>query len=205
MSLRDQNKQDKHARILAAARDLFAEQGFAATTTKAVAERAGVATGTVFLYARNKEDLLMQVWRGEIAGAVQMAFGALPKGDLLDQLCHIFGTFGAFYAQDLALSSVYMREALFASGEDGVTNRSFTYEFLGAVGGLVEAAMARGELRPDANSVMASTSFFAAYLMVLLGLLHGELDLDGFNGALRACLSQQIQGLAPGHEDGVAP
>jgi AcrR family transcriptional regulator len=45
-------------RILAAAECLFASRGFAATTTKAIAEEAGVATGLVFYYFASKQELL---------------------------------------------------------------------------------------------------------------------------------------------------
>lgn len=50
----------KHARpreLLAAARDLFVEKGFAATRTEEIAERAGVSKGTLYLYFDSKENL----------------------------------------------------------------------------------------------------------------------------------------------------
>ena len=49
MSLRDQNKEEKRTRLLEAARALFRERGYEATTTRELSQRAGVATGTLFL------------------------------------------------------------------------------------------------------------------------------------------------------------
>lgn len=48
----------KQKQVLAASLALFAEQGFANTTTKQIAERAGVAEGTVYRRYPTKDDLL---------------------------------------------------------------------------------------------------------------------------------------------------
>jgi AcrR family transcriptional regulator len=51
----------KRARLLAAARSLFAERGYAATTTAQLAREAGVAEGTVFHHFVSKRALLEAV------------------------------------------------------------------------------------------------------------------------------------------------
>jgi AcrR family transcriptional regulator len=48
----------RRADILRAAVELFQEQGFHATTTHQVAERAGISVGLIYQYFGNKEDLL---------------------------------------------------------------------------------------------------------------------------------------------------
>jgi len=45
-------------RIAAAARDLFASQGYERTTVDAIADRAGVGRRTVFRYFRSKDDAI---------------------------------------------------------------------------------------------------------------------------------------------------
>lgn len=45
-------------RLLDAAEELFASHGFTATTTRAIAERAGTSTGMVFYHFPSKEELL---------------------------------------------------------------------------------------------------------------------------------------------------
>jgi AcrR family transcriptional regulator len=47
------------ARILDAAAEVLAERGYTATTTNAVAERAGVSIGSLYQYLPNKEALLV--------------------------------------------------------------------------------------------------------------------------------------------------
>src|SRR5438046_185677 len=60
----------KRIRIARAAAELFHEHGFASTTTEQIAERADVAKGTLFLYAKTKARLLLLVYETEIEDAV---------------------------------------------------------------------------------------------------------------------------------------
>lgn len=56
-------KANTRQRLLHAARDLVAEQGFAAATAAAVAERSGVAAGTIYRHFPNKPELVAEVFR----------------------------------------------------------------------------------------------------------------------------------------------
>ncbi|MBN2644429.1 MAG: TetR/AcrR family transcriptional regulator [Desulfuromonadaceae bacterium] len=51
----------KREKIIDAAIDLFAEQGFSLTSTAEIATRAGVAQGTLFYHFKNKEGILHEV------------------------------------------------------------------------------------------------------------------------------------------------
>ena len=68
---------DKGEAILAAALDLFVERGFHGTSVPSVAERAGVAAGTIYHYFASKEALvnaLFKRWKGEISTRVISEF-----------------------------------------------------------------------------------------------------------------------------------
>ena len=54
--------QDKRRRILDAAVQVFSRNGFFNSKVAHVAREAGVADGTIYLYFKNKEDLLIQVF-----------------------------------------------------------------------------------------------------------------------------------------------
>lgn len=58
---REEQKQRTRARILAAARKLFADPGYEATTIRMIAIEAGVATGSVFTTFASKEDVLFAI------------------------------------------------------------------------------------------------------------------------------------------------
>jgi AcrR family transcriptional regulator len=52
---------EKQRKILESAIDVFAEKGFAATSTNEIAKRAGVAEGTIFRHYKTKKDLLAAI------------------------------------------------------------------------------------------------------------------------------------------------
>ena len=49
---------DKYQRILDAAVEVIAERGYFGSPVSAIAERAGVADGTIYLYFKSKDDVL---------------------------------------------------------------------------------------------------------------------------------------------------
>jgi TetR/AcrR family fatty acid metabolism transcriptional regulator len=53
---------DKRRRILEAAVRVFAKKGYFAARVRDVARRAGIADGTIYLYFRNKEDILVSLF-----------------------------------------------------------------------------------------------------------------------------------------------
>jgi AcrR family transcriptional regulator len=60
----------RRSEVLAAALDLFAEKGFAATRLDDVAARAGVAKGTLYLYFKSKEEIFMAVVRESLVATL---------------------------------------------------------------------------------------------------------------------------------------
>src|SRR3954468_7439635 len=50
---------DKRERILVAAERIFARHGFFAARVSEIAKEAGVADGTIYLYFKSKDDLLI--------------------------------------------------------------------------------------------------------------------------------------------------
>ena len=53
---------NKRERIIAAAAKLFGDKGYHDTTTAEIAESAGVAAGTIYIYFSSKEELLVAVF-----------------------------------------------------------------------------------------------------------------------------------------------
>jgi len=61
MRVTSETKKETQAKILEAAKRLFAEKGFAGTTTRDIASAADTATGTLFNYFPSKEALAMSL------------------------------------------------------------------------------------------------------------------------------------------------
>jgi len=68
---RERNKQAKLERITAAAGALFAERGVDEVTTQQIADAADIGTGTLFLYAKTKGELLLLVQNAHYATALE--------------------------------------------------------------------------------------------------------------------------------------
>jgi AcrR family transcriptional regulator len=70
-------------RLLAAARELIEEGGYGSASVAAIAERTGVAAGTLYRHFPSKEDLFVEVFRSVCAGeerAMLAAADSLPAG-----------------------------------------------------------------------------------------------------------------------------
>ncbi|MER5177931.1 helix-turn-helix domain-containing protein [Streptomyces sp. NPDC002896] len=59
--------------LLAAAAELFTTRGYAATTTRAVAERAGMRQATMYHYVSGKEDLLAELLESTVTPSLTLA------------------------------------------------------------------------------------------------------------------------------------
>lgn len=78
-----QKKTDKQTKILEAAIEIFSEKGFAATSTSEIAQKAGVAEGTIFRHYKTKKDLLLSI-AGPIATKLIAPFLMRDFAKLLD-------------------------------------------------------------------------------------------------------------------------
>lgn len=200
-NLREQNKQRNFERILQAAKQLFESKGYEATTTREIAEAAQIATGTLFLYARDKAELLILTYSEAISGITTSVFASLPEGTPLSEaLMHIFTPFFHFYAQKPENARFFLKELLFYSGEHK-GRQSFhlqTEHLIEQLAQLVQHAQERGEIRQNLDPRQAASSFFALYFAALTAWLGGFFLLDTASvDQLRAVFELQIRGMLP--------
>jgi len=76
---RDTRANDKRARILDAAVKVFAERGFHSATVAGIARAAGVADGTIYLYFKGKDDLLLRLFDESMTALLAQAREALSR------------------------------------------------------------------------------------------------------------------------------
>src|SRR3954452_21947926 len=78
---------DKRERILAAAERIFARHGFFAARVSEIAKDAGVADGTIYLYFKSKDDLLISLFESRMEQVNRTLDGAIASaGSPIDQL-----------------------------------------------------------------------------------------------------------------------
>ena len=84
-------------RLLRSAQELIEEGGYAAATVAAIAERAGVAAGTLYRHFESKEELFVEVFRAVCSGeerAMRAAgAGMRPDASAVDRLEKVLATF----------------------------------------------------------------------------------------------------------------
>jgi AcrR family transcriptional regulator len=194
MPRRQEKKAATREEILAAARRLFAARGWEGTTTKAVAEAAGVGAGTIFLHFPDKAALLHAALGEPIGAALAAAAGTLPPSGLLAQLTHLAGALYRMYAGDPALSRVLVKETLFlVDGAAAAESRAQIEGFLHHVAALIDAARIRGEVDRSVDPRLGAVGFFGLYFAVLVGGLRDGQTPETQLGLLRGLLDQYFR------------
>ncbi|AFC32378.1 TetR family transcriptional regulator [Paenibacillus mucilaginosus 3016] len=89
-------KKEKYDLILEAALKVIAEHGFHGSQVSRIAKEAGVADGTIYLYFKNKEDILISLLREKLGELVAKFNSSIQEGDTADEalrkICEIHYT-----------------------------------------------------------------------------------------------------------------
>jgi TetR/AcrR family fatty acid metabolism transcriptional regulator len=161
---------DKRERILQAARTVFAKRGFYTAKVSEVAREAGVADGTIYLYFKNKDDLLIQLFEDRMDFLIQRLNEELVKhgGTVVArirrlillhlQIASIAPELAEFITVELRQSSKFVRE---------YDNPKFS-EYLKVLRDLVEEGQRDGSIRQDLDSRLVVRTLFGALDELLL-------------------------------------
>lgn len=116
---RERNKQDKLDRIVAAASELFAERGVDEVTTQQIADKADIGTGTLFLYAKTKGELLLLVQNAKYAEALEQGRAdAETIPGVLDAVLAIVRPIVECNRTQIDNGRTYLREMVFGDPEE---------------------------------------------------------------------------------------
>jgi AcrR family transcriptional regulator len=112
LGLRERNKLQKRRRIYQVARRLFEKQGYDSTTMRQIARAADVGEGTVFLYAKDKRELLFRIFKDDFLAVIEEGFLQLPpEGAFLDRLTAFVTPWLRFLQPHGALARIMVRES----------------------------------------------------------------------------------------------
>ena len=116
---RERNKQAKLERIITAASELFAEHGVDEVTTQQIADKADIGTGTLFLYAKTKGELLLLVQNAQYAAALERGRAAAETTpDVLDAVMSIVQPIVQCNRSQIDNGRTYLREMVFGDPEE---------------------------------------------------------------------------------------
>src|SRR5690242_20725898 len=153
----------KRERILDAAVKVFAHEGFYNAKVSRIAEEAGVADGTIYLYFKSKDDLLISLFEdrmehinANLRHALASAPGAVQRLRTVIRL-HLElveqnRPMAEVICVELRQSSKFIRE---------YANPKFA-EFLRLIAGTIVEGQARGELRADLDPPVIARALFGA-------------------------------------------
>ncbi|MET9613690.1 TetR/AcrR family transcriptional regulator [Kitasatospora indigofera] len=159
----------QRASVLAAATALLSEHGYAACSVAAVAQRAGIATGSVYRCFPNKAELVAELFRevvGREVAAVRAA--AAFDGDLPAQVASVIGTFAG-----RALRAPRLAFALLAEPVDPEVDAErlvFRLAFRDLIAGLIAEGVAAGRL-PAQDPQLTAAALVGAVGEALVGPL----------------------------------
>lgn len=167
---------EKRKRILSAAVRTFGSRGYHEARIAEIAAQAGVAEGTVYLYFRNKEDLLGVVFDetmdGVLAEGRAIAAAVEPAAERLVRLVdgHI-----RLLAGDRELASVFQIELRRSARLVERFSRSKLVEYFRLLDQVIKDGIRTGEFRRDLDSRVAVRILFGGADEILSEwLLSGE-------------------------------
>src|SRR5581483_50765 len=159
------------ARLLLAARELIEEGGYAAASVVAIAERAGVAAGTLYRHFDSKEELFATLFRAVCSReerAMRVAAATTDQAGGVARLEQVLATFA-----ERALRNPRLAWALIAEPVDPLVDAerlSYRERYAGVVAGELQAAVDGGEV-PEQDVELTAAALVGGCGEALVGPL----------------------------------
>ena len=188
---------DKRERILDAAVRVFAKKGFHATRVSEVAKAAGVADGTIYLYFKSKDQLLVSLFEDRVERLLAFLEKELPAtvgaSEKLRRIIEL--QLGLLEGErDLAeVITVILRQSTKLMKEYAAPK--FT-AYLDAIARVVADGQASGELRGDVSPHLAARAIFGALDGITMTWALGKADRGGLVRASGQLAELVLRGLS---------
>lgn len=168
MGAREEESRRRREAVFAATWEIVQTDGFSAVTMRQVAERAGVALGTIFLYAANKDELLLQVFGERLAarwdGFLRASAAEPPLrrveafyDDCLTMFFADVDNIGAYYALLLRYPTTKFPEVV---------------ELRARLRRILRDAETDGSLHADADAAALDQAYYGIFAMAVLEHVH---------------------------------
>lgn len=191
MVSRGEGQQARRREVAAAAWQLFTEQGFAATTVRQIAHRAGVSAGTV-MNAGGKDHLLLELMEAAIAD--HMAVAAPEDPDPAAAIWQRFERYFAFFAGLPDLAKAYGWVLLTAAGPEHGALTTKANAMTGLLAG--DIRQRRPQVAPE-DAQQAADAIFACYLRALATWGSNAADLPTVTERFRDQIAWQLTRFDP--------
>jgi TetR/AcrR family transcriptional regulator, fatty acid metabolism regulator protein len=188
---------DKRERILDAAVRVFARQGFHATRVSDVASAAGVADGTIYLYFKSKDALLVSLFESRVERLLAFLQTELPRmitaSEKLERIVQV--QLGLLEGErDLAeVITVILRQSTKLMKQYAAPKFN---AYLEAIAGVVAEGQAAGEIRNDVSPHLAARAIFGALDGITMTWALGKAESGGLVWAAGQLGEILLRGLA---------
>jgi len=157
------DKADKRDAILRAAIETFAARGFFNAQVADVAKTAGVAAGTVYLYFRGKDDLLISIFERTMKEAIDAGRRSLEgRTQPMDRLREIARLHLERLGRDRNLAVVFQVELRQSTKFMERFSATYLREYLGIIRDVIAEGQAKGVFRKQINPTLAAKMLFGA-------------------------------------------
>jgi len=173
------NNNDKYHRILEAAVKVFAERGFFQSTISQIATEACVADGTIYLYFKNKDDILVQICSYKAKQIFDRFREEVEKADsAIDKLRNLIYRHLEEFQRDRNMAVVYQTEThqMNRLTEDQIKEMSNMY--LDIISKIVEQGQEEGSIRKDLYLSLVKRFILGAVDEVINTWLHSDVEYD---------------------------
>lgn len=191
---RSRRREDTRQRLFEAAVELIAEQGFSATTVDDIAERAGVAKGTVYYNFPSKTALFEDLLRhgvGLLTADFRAAVAGKPPGAAVSALVRAQLEYIRRYR---SFAQLLLSEMWRTNREWQQTLKLLREEAIGVIADVLQSGVDSGEFAADLDVRLSSSALFGVGLVVSLDWLmfQPDRDIDDVESALLAIVRTRV-------------
>jgi TetR/AcrR family fatty acid metabolism transcriptional regulator len=179
VKINKKNKNDKYHLILEAAVKVFARQGFYQSTVAQIAREAGVADGTIYLYFKNKDDILVHFFQYKTKQVFERFRAEVNHAEnSLDKLRNLIKRHLAEFQRDRDMAILYQvgTHQIDRLAEDQIREMSKMYQDL--ISEIVEAGQQEGSIRKDLYVGLVKRFILGGVDEVINTWLHSEREYD---------------------------
>jgi AcrR family transcriptional regulator len=188
---RERNKQQKLDRITAAASELFAEYGVEDVTTQQIADKADIGTGTLFLYAKTKGELLLLVQNAHYAEALERGRAdAETIQDALGAVMAVVRPIVECNRTQIDNGRFYLREMVF--GDPTEPHHSAALSIVGQTEEAIAAILGREELAGAGDAATTARIVSAIMFVSMAASVNAGLETEALVQDIRTQISVLI-------------
>ena len=171
-SMRDPGKPQQ---IIDAAIRVFARTGFYNSRVSDIAREAGIASGTIYLYFKTKDEILVTMFREKMAEWVEFVRGEIvAELDPLDKLRRLVALHFSVLESNPDLAEVVQVELRQGHKFFRGASAHEVSAYFALIGGVLEAGIASGQIRPDVPVKLATKMLFGAMDQVATSWVLGK-------------------------------